>query len=100
PSFLNRNGMTFALSADYEGGSSESNRPRFAPPVDQISPFITPTVIKDIQLPAGTNFLNYANGVVPGGSSNVAGYTVPYNLNLGGTLPVGVEQSFDGNGAQ
>ena len=43
--------MTFALSADYEGGSSESNRPRFAPPVDQFSPFITPTVIKDIQLP-------------------------------------------------
>lgn len=100
PSFLNRNGMTFALSADYEGGSSESNRPRFAPPVDQFSPFITPTVIKDIQLPAGTNFMNYANGVVPGGTSNVVGYTVPYNLNLGGALPVGVEQTFDGNGAQ
>jgi outer membrane receptor protein involved in Fe transport len=51
PKQLNRNGMTFDVSVDYEQGKSESNRPRFTPPVDLATPFIGQLIINPIQLP-------------------------------------------------
>lgn len=98
PSFLNRGGMTLELSFDYEGGRTKSNRPRLAPPVDSFTPYLTGLTINPIQLPAGTNFLNYPNGQIPGATYAIIGYQVPYADNFGGTPPPGVGTSFDANG--
>src|SRR5690606_9344209 len=42
PSFLNRNGMSFEISGNYEHGSIDSNRPRILPPLDQLSAWWDP----------------------------------------------------------
>ncbi len=100
PSFLNRDGRTFEVSVDYEQGQGDSNRPRFAPPVDFITPYVSGLQVRDIQLPAGTNFMNYPNGVIPGGTFALNGYQVPYANNFGGTFPLGIGTSFDAEGAR
>ncbi len=100
PSFMNRNGRSFEISVDYEQGDTKSNRPRYAPPVDAVTPYVSGLEIRDIQLPAGTNFKTYANGVIPGGTYALNGYQVPYAFNFSGTLPVGVATSFDAEGGR
>ena len=42
PAALNRNGMTFEISGNYEHGSIDSNRPRILPPLDQVSAWWDP----------------------------------------------------------
>ena len=42
PAALNRNGMTFEISGNYEHGSIDSNRPRILPPLDQLSAWWDP----------------------------------------------------------
>ena len=42
PAVLNRDGMTFEVSGNYERGSINSNRPRILPPLDQISAWWAP----------------------------------------------------------
>ncbi len=42
PAALNRNGMTFEISGNYEKGAIDSNRPRILAPLDQISAWWAP----------------------------------------------------------
>lgn len=100
PPVLNGHGRTFEISVDYERGETKSNRPRYAPPVDFITPYVSGLEIKEIQLPAGTNFKTYPNGVIPGGTFALNGYQVPYANYFGGTLPLGIGTSFDGEGTR
>lgn len=65
PAFFNRNGVTLEIVADFQRGEGNSNRPRTAPPLDWLSAWIEPVSTQPIQLPAGTNFNGYANGVIP-----------------------------------
>ncbi len=65
PSFLNRRGTTFEVTVDYERGDGKSNRPRTAPPLDWLTGWIEPVTTNPIQLPAGSNFNGYADGVIP-----------------------------------
>lgn len=97
PAVLNRGGRTFEVSADYEWGKASSNRPRFTTPIDQFTSFIEPSSIRPIQLPAGTNWKNYPNGVIPGATLFLNGYTASYAANLTGNVPIAAERSFDGN---
>jgi outer membrane receptor protein involved in Fe transport len=100
PKQLNRNGMTFDVSVDYEQGETKSNRPRFTPPVDLVTPFKGQLVINPIQLPAGTNFRNFPGGVIPGYTYALNGFIVPYASNFGNTLQPGLQTSFDANGVR
>ncbi|MCF3649120.1 TonB-dependent receptor plug domain-containing protein [Synoicihabitans lomoniglobus] len=100
PAFLNKNGISFEISTDFETGESTSNRPRNAPPVDQFSSFISPQVIRPIQLPDGSNFNGYSNGVIPGSQLFIDGQTVSYLDNISRSFPDGVVTSFDGNGGR
>lgn len=65
PAFLNSDSTTFELVLDYENGNGNSNRPRTAPPIDHVTPWFEPQTIQQIQLPEGTNYNGYANGVIP-----------------------------------
>jgi outer membrane receptor protein involved in Fe transport len=42
PKMLNRDGMTFEVSGNFEQGSIDSNRPRILPPLDQITAWWAP----------------------------------------------------------
>lgn len=65
PGALNSSRMGFEISVDYERGRGKSNRPRTAPPLDWVTPWIEPVSTRPIQLPAGTNFMSYPDGVIP-----------------------------------
>ena len=73
PKLLNQNGMTFDVIADYQRGTGESNRPRTAPPMDQITAWVEPVTIQAIELPPGTAFYgttfgadwSYPDGIIP-----------------------------------
>lgn len=77
PKWLNRNGTTFEISVDFEKGEGTSNRPRTAPPMDMITPFVEPISSLPITLPAGSNFKTYTDGVIPAFTqyANQAGVT-------------------------
>lgn len=100
PRFLNSPESSFEVTADWEHGRSNSNRPRFATPLDQVTMFVTPTVIRDIQLPAGSNFQNYSHGVIPGATYFLNSRTIGGSLNLQGAIPNEFVKSFDGNGVR
>jgi outer membrane receptor protein involved in Fe transport len=97
PAFLNRDGRTFEVSADYEWGRASSNRPRFSTPVDQFTFFLEPSRIRPIQLPAGTNWKSYPNGLIPGATLFLNGYTANYSASLTGNVPIAAQRSSDGN---
>ncbi len=97
PAFLNRNGRTFEVSADYEWGRAGSNRPRFSTPIDQFTFFLEPSHIRPIQLPTGTNWKSYPDGLVPGATLFLNGYTADYAANLTGNVPIAAQRSSDGN---
>ena len=42
PGFLNNRANTLQISANFEHGKIDSNRPRFVAPIDQITPFFVP----------------------------------------------------------
>ncbi len=42
PRFLNNRASTLQISANFEHGEIDSNRPRFVAPIDQITPFFVP----------------------------------------------------------
>jgi hypothetical protein len=90
PRLLNRNGVSFDLALDFERGDGTANRPRTAPPHDYITAWIQPVSTRPIQLPAGTNFMGYANGVIPAMTQFVNQAGVTFLANVGGTLPTGI----------
>lgn len=92
PSFLNRNDTNFDIAFDYERGEGSANRPRTAPPHDYITPWIEPVSTRPIQLPAGTNFMGFPNGVIPAYTEFINQAGVTFLANVGGTttLPVGI----------
>jgi outer membrane receptor protein involved in Fe transport len=100
PAVLNRGGRTFEVSADYEWGDANSNRPRFTTPINQFTSFLEPSSIRPIQLPTGTNWKNYPNGVIPGATLFLNGYTANYAANLTGNVPIAAQRSSDGNGVR
>ncbi len=65
PKMLNRNGMSFELSADFEHGTQDANRPRTAPPLDNLTPWIEPVTTNPMTLPEGSNYNGFTDGVVP-----------------------------------
>jgi outer membrane receptor protein involved in Fe transport len=97
PGFLNRDGKTFDISADYEWGEARSNRPRFTTPIDQFSWFVEPSGFRPIQLPGGSNWKNYPGGVIPGATLFLDGYTADYLANVTGNVPITAQRSYDGN---
>ncbi len=100
PAALNGDGRSFSIQADFENGSIESNRPRFSPPNDQLTPFVDGYSIAEIQLPEGSNYNGYAGGIIPGASSDGAvGYAAsPSESMTWARSTPGVTISFDGNG--
>lgn len=100
PEFLNRNGTTFDLTVDYETGDGESNRARTAPPLDWMTAWVQPVSTNPIQLPAGTNFRGFANGVIPAFTQSINQAGLTFDQIVGRQLPTGIAQWFDAFGTR
>ncbi|MCB1122716.1 MAG: hypothetical protein KJT03_14280, partial [Verrucomicrobiae bacterium] len=90
PEGLNRNGITFDISLDYEAGEGTSNRPRTAPPLDWLTPWLEPVSTNPIQLPAGSNYMGFSNGVIPSYTQFVNRQGVTFLDNVSGNRPLGI----------
>ncbi|MDA1277178.1 MAG: hypothetical protein O2960_24470 [Verrucomicrobia bacterium] len=92
PKFLNRNGMSFEVIADYQRGTGESNRPRTNPPTDQVTPWIEPVTIQAIPLRPGSVFSgttygvnwSFPDGIIPAYTQFADQSGVTYFQNVGG----------------
>lgn len=90
PRFLNKNKVTFDITLDYESGDGTANRPRTAPPHDYMTAWIEPVSTRPIQLPAGTNFMGFPNGIIPSYTEFINQAGVTFLNNVAGTRPTGI----------
>ncbi|MBC2607073.1 TonB-dependent receptor plug domain-containing protein [Pelagicoccus albus] len=100
PAALNDEGKSFAFQVDFENGSINSNRPRFSPPNDYLTAFTDGYSIAEIQLPEGSNYNGYTNGIIPAVSTDeTIAFSADADLLMSwASSAPGVTVNFDGNG--